>query len=420
MSSKAAAASTPSLFDIPDPPEPPEAPAASVDGEVSVIQHTHEAPGAASQLVDVTEAAVETAATEAPPPETPQIQQQELFQTERVLRLPAGQVYSNEQIIDEAFKWFRETGFPYRTVPLFVAMQQINAVSKVTDDALKHTSEAYAVADNFHPHRLHAEVGGKTSPIDCYHNDEKFRHALRLCLEQAGKIPAGYSGLMWLARGTQACSNFRPGFACWLYRYFCTKGMTVLDTSTGYGGRLVGYIASMVDGHYIGIDPNTLTHAANLKLAETLGFSDKVTLINSPAEDVDHALVAGRCDFSFTSPPYFSKEHYSEEETQSWKRYGHSFDAWRDGFLQPMLKLTFAALKPGCTAIINIEDVNIKTKRYPLVKTTIEVAESVGFKHVGTEMFTMTTRFGGNQADEVAAERVLIFRTPSPDGSYVE
>lgn len=417
MSSKAAAASTLSLFDLPDVPADEES--ASEDGEVLVTQ---EATSADTQLVDVTEPVEEmSTATEVTAPEPPQIEQSRLFEDAYLLRSPiVGKVYTDEQIIDEAFKWFRANGFPYRTVPLFVAMQQINAVSMASEDALRSTSEAYAVADHFHPHRFHAEVGGKTSPIDCYHNDEKFRHALRLCLEQAGKIPAGYSGLMWLARGTQACSNFRPGFACWLYRRFCTKGMTVLDTSTGYGGRLVGYISSLIDGHYIGIDPNTLTHAANLQLAETLGFSDKITLINSPAEDVDHALVAGRCDFSFTSPPYFSKEHYSEEATQSWKRYGHSFEAWRDGFLQPMLQLTFAALKPGSVAIINIEDVNIKTKRYPLVNTTVEVAERIGFKHVGSELFKMTTRFGGNQDTEVASERVLIFRTPSADGSYVE
>lgn len=416
MSRKEAAASTLSLFDLPDVPADDEV----VSGDVEVVETEHilEAPGA-EPLVDVTESA--EAVVDEATPQPPQIEQSRLFEDAYLLRSPiVGQVYTDEQIIDEAFKWFRENGFPYRTVPLFVAMQQINAVSMASEDALRSTSEAYAVADHFHPHRFHAEVGGKTSPIDCYHNDEKFRHALRLCLEQAGKIPAGYSGLMWLARGTQACSNFRPGFACWLYRRFCTKGMTVLDTSTGYGGRLVGYIASLIGGHYIGIDPNTVTHAANLKLAETLGFSDKITLINSPAEDVDHALVAGRCDFSFTSPPYFSKEHYSEEATQSWKRYGHSFDAWRDGFLQPMLKLTFAALTPGSVAIINIEDVNIKTKRYPLVKTTVEVAERIGFKHVGTELFKMTTRFGGNQDTDVASERVLIFRTPSPDGSYVE
>jgi hypothetical protein len=423
MRKKAAAVANDfTLFDLPEPTTDDDV--TSGDVEVVVTEHIHEEPAVPLASVD---AAPETLAVHPPildavdVTETVVVEEQaRLFEDAYALRSPVtGQVFTDQEIIDEAYKWFMETGFPYRTVPRFVAMQQINAVSMATEQALMSTSEAYAVADSFHPHRFHATVGGKVSPIECFNNEEKFRHALRLCLEQAGKIPAGYSGLMWLARGTQACANFRPGFACWLYRRFGTKGMTVLDTSTGYGGRLVGFIASLLAGHYIGIDPNTQTHASNIAMASALGFSDKVTLYNLPAEDVDPALVAGTCDFSFTSPPYFSKEHYSEEPTQSWKRYGHSFEAWRDGFLKPMLQLTFTALKPGATAIINIEDVNIKTKRYPLVNTTVEVAEQVGFKHVGSELFKMTTRFGGNQDTEQASERVLIFRMPSADGAHV-
>lgn len=326
--------------------------------------------------------------------------------------------YTNNEIVDEAFTWFRANGFPYRALPRFVILQQVNRLALAPEEALRHTSEAYSVADTFHPHRFHAEIEGKYSPVECFHHDVKFRHALALRLERGNPIPPGFFGELTLSRNTQQCSNFRPGFACLLYRRFCEQGATVLDTSTGYGGRLVGFVASMVRGRYIGIDPNTVTHQGNLALAAALGVSDRVELHNVAAEDFNSSILDGRCDFSFTSPPYFSKEHYSDESTQSWVRYGHSFEAWVSGFLRPMLALTFRALKQGAIGIINIEDVNIKNTRYPLVNATIEQAVAVGFQHIGTELFEMQPRLGAHQDADVATERVLIFKRPSTDTQW--
>ena len=98
--------------------------------------------------------------------------------------------------------------------------------------------------------------------------DKTLKRAIKLALEIGNGVPDGLFGLLTLAAGTQAASNFRPGFACYLYRKYCEPGSVVLDTSTGYGGRLVGAIASGVVSKYIGIDPNTDTHEGNLKLSK--------------------------------------------------------------------------------------------------------------------------------------------------------
>ena len=218
-------------------------------------------------------------------------------------------------------------------------------------------------------------------------------------------------GKLLMVSGCQSLSNFRPGFAAYIYRQFCPPNAIVLDTSTGYGGRLVGFIGSGIDGFYIGIDPNTQTHAGNLRMAQELLFADRVELHNMPAEDVPHEAVAGRCDFAFTSPPYFRKEHYSDEDTQSWKRY-QTGDAWRDGFLLPMMALQYAALKPNCYAVVNIADVKIKSKTYPLAEWTIDAGKAAGFEFVRRDEFPLTRRFGAGMDDEVATEPVLVFRRP--------
>jgi hypothetical protein len=322
-----------------------------------------------------------------------------------------GRVFTDDQIIDDAFRHYRAlVEFPHRKLPLHMCRQQINKLAETTKAKLLNTTVGYKVADTYHPHRFHAKASGMRSPVDAFFDDKALRKALKLTLEFGGTISDELPGALSVVNGTQACSNFRPGFATMLYQEYCKKGDTVLDTSTGYGGRLVGFMGSGIKGKYIGIDPNTETHAGNARMANELGFGDAVELINLPAEDVDvdKYKLRGRCDFAFTSPPYFSKELYSDEPTQSCNRY-KTADAWRAGFLIPMLKLQFDALKPGALCIVNIAEVKIKGKTYPLDAWTREEAIKIGFEYKKTRDFPMTRRMGSG-LNEVAQEPVLVFQ----------
>lgn len=327
--------------------------------------------------------------------------------TEQSMGIPPP--FSEEQIIESAFHYFRSTGFPYRRLPVHVSMQEINKLASTDQDVLLHTGMGYHVADTYHPHRFHASAEGMKSPVDGFNDDKLIRRAMHLALGNDRTLPEGFWDGLKIVSGVQMCSNFRPGFALYYYRLLSKPGAVVLDCSTGYGGRLVGFMASHCS-RYIGIDPNKPTHEGNLRMAAELGFSDKVELYNLPAEDVDPALLAGRCDFSFTSPPYFAKEHYSEDDTQSWVRY-KTGDEWRDGFLMPMMALQFAALKPGSYAVVNIADVKLRNKVYPLEAWTVECGKMAGFEHIETKRYTLTNRFGaGHEDDEVAVEPVIVFQ----------
>jgi hypothetical protein len=325
---------------------------------------------------------------------------------------PGAAIYPDDKIIDAAFAHYRAAGFPYRAMPVFRCMEEINKLSRTSTDELLNCSTATQVPDSFHPHRYHAAAAGMKSPYESFNDDKLLRRALANDLEFKGTCGnGGYIGGLSTVSGTQACSNFRPGFACWVYRRYCKPGAVVLDSSTGYGGRLTGFLAALgLSGRYIGVDPNTATYSANKRMAEALGASDVVELINLPAEDVDLATVAGRCDFAFTSPPYFSKEHYSDEPTQSWKRYPDG-EQWRSGFLCRMLALQFAALKPGSKNVVNIADVMVKGKRYPLAQWTVDAAIECGFKYLETKEFPLRKRFG-DESDEIATEPLLVFEKP--------
>jgi hypothetical protein len=317
--------------------------------------------------------------------------------------------YSLAQIVDAAVAHYRERGFPYRMLPLHEQMQQLNKLAATDDEALLHSSICYHVADTYHPHRFAVPIPGKHSPVDSFEHDGRLRVAFELIAQDGKTInDASLLQALGMVRNSQAAANFRPAFALLLYRRFAPEGATVLDTSTGFGGRLLGFAASKC-ARYIGIDPNVPTHDGNLRMAKSLGI-EGVELINLPAEDVDPLPLRESCDFAFTSPPYFSKERYSDDDTQSWKRYP-SGEEWRDGFLQAMLGLQYVALRPGSHNLVNIADVKIGTTTYPLVEWTVDVAREVGFELVRIERFPLP-RVPGNGEAAARFEPVIVLRKP--------
>jgi hypothetical protein len=320
-------------------------------------------------------------------------------------------VYSRERICDTAFEHYRANGFPYRRLSLLECQQQINQLAATPTPRLVGTTVGYHVADSYHPHRFHGYAEEKRSPIDSFRSDKYLRKTFDLILDvhSSSINDSSMLGALSLVAGSQACSNFRPGFALALYREFCAQDAVVLDASTGYGGRLVGFLASEA-ATYIGIDPSTATHAGNERLAAELGEHKCVELINQPVEDIDAGALDGRADFAFTSPPYFTKEHYADEETQSFKRYRTPI-AWRDGFLVPMLALTYRALRPGCLALVNIADVELRGRAVPLETWTRHSGTDVGFELVEVRRFPMPRAFAANETRDTH-EPVFVFRKP--------
>jgi hypothetical protein len=292
-------------------------------------------------------------------------------------------------------------------MPVHVAMTEINDLAAMSDAQLVRTRAGYAVADSYHPHRYHAKVGSQANAVDVFEDERKLRIAIGHLLTY-GLPWTSLTSVLSLTHGAQVPSNFRPGFACLLMRRFGAPDATVLDTSTGYGGRLVGFLASPC-ASYIGIDPAHDTYEANRRLAADLCPPSKsVELICEPAEDVASTSLKGRVDLCVTSPPYFSKEHYSDEPTQSWKRYSSSIE-WRDGFLAPMVALQYAALKRRGVAVINIADVEIAGEHVPLVDWTLLAATEAGFEVEDVEQLPLTRRWGP-QDNVVHTEPVLVLR----------
>ena len=209
-------------------------------------------------------------------------------------------------------------------------------------------------------------------------------------------------------------TQFKPHVAKCVY--LMNSAERILDTSCGWGDRLVAFYCTDCAKVYHGCDPNEHVYESYKnqcfeyeKLLGTdidnIGFIEdfivignkeiryfecvgkkSVRIYNGCAED----LILGKentFDLLFTSPPYFKTERYNEggegEELQSWKRYD-TFEKWRDRFLFKMIENAGKCIKSGGKILLNIVDPQIKTKRYKVCDDMINYINKVGdFKYDG-------------------------------------
>ena len=323
-------------------------------------------------------------------------------------------VYSRELLIETAFAYHREHGFPYRSLPRHECMFEINRLANLAEQTLMRTTIGYAVADTYHPHRYAARVGEQRNALDTFADDRLLHVALGHIVEYGmWSDVAQRRDAILLAHARRASSVELPARRCSASAASLRRrtASVVLDTSTGYGGRLVAFLASECE-RYIGIDPATATHDGNQRLAAELCPKSKhVELHQLPAEDVPHELLRDRCDVALTSPPYFAKERYVDEPTQSYARYPKAED-WRDGFLRPMLELQHAALRENAISVLNVADVKLGKVFAPLVEWSLQIARDVGFDVIAVDELPLTRRWGP-QVEAVATEPLIVMRKPS-------
>lgn len=212
--------------------------------------------------------------------------------------------------------------------------------------------------------------------------------------------------MLSIARGTQMVTNFPTYVAKWLYIHYLSnvkdKTLYVYDPCMGWAGRMVSLFAasSHIALHnkkinLIGTDVNTMVHDRFEKLYRFWDLyvnslkNIKVFKYTVPAEDMgdvdEFRKLKGKGHLAFTSPPYFDKELYSQDETQSYIRY-KKYPEWRDGFLHGLLKTTYDYLRPGGTFLLNVANTRPRkdgTFIAPIENDSVEMGEKIGYRYDG-------------------------------------
>jgi hypothetical protein len=225
-----------------------------------------------------------------------------------------------------------------------------------------------------------------------------------------------------IGMGTQAVVNFPPLTAKFLYQKFTQHIkdqdiINIYDPSAGWGGRILG--AMSVDDrniHYIGNDPNTENYldeigktryeylaeffnnkvpgAANLFWGHRNTYELFTTGSEIIAEEERFQKYKGKLDFVFTSPPYFDRERYSDDDSQSFKKF-NNYESWRDGFLRPTLTTAYEYLRNDRYICWNIADIKVgKDKWWTLEQDSIDILTELGCEYKGKIKMTMSPMTG--------------------------
>jgi DNA modification methylase len=110
----------------------------------------------------------------------------------------------------------------------------------------------------------------------------------------------------------------------------------------------------------------------------------------------DFRKYKGKLDFVFTSPPYFNREGYSDDPTQSLSKFP-AYEQWRDGFLRPTLVTCVEYLRSNRYLAWNIADIKVGDLYYPLEQDSRKILEDLGMEFVGIEKMALMNMPGSNR-----------------------
>lgn len=282
-----------------------------------------------------------------------------------------------EKYLRALFSQVRVRGFPDLVLSeeerekLFETMK--NAVTRLDGDTVIVPKGASRLPNSFMGHRYRLNVRGCKSPYEVFLDNKLLKETLKRQLDDGPRIEDSNIRAALCVYKTQAVGQFNPLYARFFCETYCPERGTVLDPCAGFGSRLIGCVAS--GRSYYGIEPSSQTYEALLDIKSWLHgrSSCDITVVKGIAEE--SCCYGDRMfDMALTSPPYFSKEEYSREDTQSFVRYPE-FDEWLEGFLRPLIRNVFFSLRDNSRFILNIGN---DLKR-DIMKESENIALSEGF-----------------------------------------
>lgn len=257
--------------------------------------------------------------------------------------------------------------------------------------------------------------------IDLKNLDEKKVYQPRVFRTDTRLFPQGFKSFR--VSMCQYATNFPPMIARAIYEKYAVSATgeqpIVWDPSSGWAGRLTGALCARTKPLYIGCDPNG-DHSweengewhskyteigAYYKSRQTLDRDSNLRMLyfKCGSEEMQHQPAfleyMGRVDLVFTSPPYFNREAYSEDEEQSYKKF-NSFEAWCEGFLKPTIYTAARWLRPGGHMLWNIADVKIGKNLLPLEERSIAYAKEAGLIQLDTLRLLLMPMPGANRVNE--------------------
>lgn len=216
----------------------------------------------------------------------------------------------------EVFRTLNHDDFIHQ--PCFIGNVMLNNFIRSRMDAYSKTSHHKSLRDLWNDAELMRQVVDYElrNDVGRYHHSRimanlKFKHSFR------------------------TVSNLNQSMVYIHCRPFAKKGGIFFDPCAGWGGRMLG--AYLLGMKYVAIDANKVLVDELNALAEYMKYDVEVVYGDSSDRDCVMNLMRGRkAGLSFTCPPYWNEEHYSDDEFQSDVKCTGKKD-WHEKFFKPMV-----------------------------------------------------------------------------------
>ena len=249
-----------------------------------------------------------------------------------------------------------------------------------------------------------SRVRGKSSLREVWKDRELMRFSIdwQLSNENGSHHAIRFLNAMCHSSGFRVISNLHPSkVVCWLRQYSKVGGI-FFDPCAGWGGRMLA--AHALGMRYRAIDANPVLVGELNKMASELGIDAEVVYGSSTNRALVESLMDGeKADLIFTSPPYFNKEIYGDDPSQSIVLFPEARE-WHEGFFGGMVRNAMDVLCRGGVAAFNVP------KKFKLEWSRRVIGGvAVSDRDISIE-----------HARRMATERIVEFRHGNDDGSEPE
>jgi hypothetical protein len=326
---------------------------------------------------------------------------------------------TRDKIVEAAFCYWRAKGFPYfRLSKAEIQREFVHVLGhdwgRVFRDGDLISSNAGLRLANAYQHGMwRAKVSRYLSPMDVFRDDALLRSALKRALTiWPSRYGANASSLRRMLKtypGAASVSNYRPAIARAVITKYSPEGGAVVDFAAGYGGRLLGALAT--DRSYLGIEPNRRQIAGYERMQRAVGAQrfdlPNTEFVHGAAEECLPALRSRSADLVFSSPPFFDWEKYSKGTMQSCRRYPN-YPEWHSRFLLPIISDSHRILRRSGFLVVNVTNSN----RRPSPIEVRALAEHCGFslKETYAMVFPKVPYLHPRDGRPVKQESVMVFQ----------
>lgn len=291
-----------------------------------------------------------------------------------VKRTSGGQFTSGKWSADQEalavllFKEIRRDGIVPKPIDIHHAvgiLERLCGVAAAIDgEFIPYCRTGTELCVSFFPHIIGMASNKSLSPIAIFSDNEMLMDCIRRTIRYAKRATqASVRQGLKTYRNNRSVTIFPP---VWAKRAIelsapCGDKLKVLDFSCGFGGRMLGSYATGRVGLYVGIDPlpqNIASHEALARIvaghASLSSRTFETKFILGCAEDEIDKLNT-LFDVVLTSPPYFNKERYSDDQSQCYVRFGN-YGNWVTHWLKKVVIAAAERLRDGGVMILFASD----------------------------------------------------------------